>query len=474
MPSSFYEKKNYRKLGLAILICLLTFPAWMTVSVGSAQTRNDKKPTSTPKKNVSPTPQKPQTKATPTPKKTPNTKTNLKKQDQGSKTSKNTAVTKDKTDGKTPAKKETPTTSKNAKPVSKNEKNALSKGAKTTDKSVNTTQPKTPAMIKNPPQPKTAATTKKATQPKTETKPQASVATKTEWPQVIVSTFSVPVRSQARTSAAIVSRAKLGSVLKVTEKNAAWYKVQSASGGKTSGGWIAANAVSDLGTANRQRLYLQIVEKNYQPEMTFAMASELYEFISKISSELDNSDTSAQIELQRLRSLQIALKNIPVSLKDQSPYRDFLKANEKAIVYSEPAGKFMVASNLFWELHAKYRKSVISDKIAWEAALNPLPGECEGYVNCYLFDMRMRFGEYLNYHPKGEKSLEALTNITNYLEPIVADAKEKAIYNGPTDVTDRAEFNNLIAELRTIITRLPFMEKEKTLRQLKIIAEAYR
>jgi hypothetical protein len=116
----------------------------------------------------------------------------------------------------------------------------------------------------------------------------------------------------------------------------------------------------------------------------------------------------------------------------------------------------------------------VAEAIAWEAANNPLPGECEGYVNCYLFDMRMRFGEYLNLHPKGSRAPEALRNMTDYLSPIAADASQKTVYNGPSDVTDRAEFNNLIAELRTIIARLPFVEKEKTLQQLRTIAEAYR
>jgi hypothetical protein len=62
------------------------------------------------------------------------------------------------------------------------------------------------------------------------------------------------------------------------------------------------------------------------------------------------------------------------------------------------------------------------------------------------------------------------------LEPISADLKDKAVYNGPTDVSDRAEFNRLIAELRTIVSKLPFaeIEKQKTIQQLNKIAEGYR
>ena len=176
----------------------------------------------------------------------------------------------------------------------------------------------------------------------------------------------------------------------------------------------------------------------------------------------------AALKNENMAGVYNAVAAHPVSNKE------FIKAQENEIVYSEPAGAWLVVSNQFWDLHNKYKKSTVSDTIAWEAATNPLPGECEGYVNCYLFDMRMRFGEYLNLHPNGSNAAEALKNVTDYLSPIVADSQQKKIYNGPTDVTDRAEFNNLIAELRTIIARLGFVEKEKTLQQLRQIAEAYR
>jgi hypothetical protein len=250
--------------------------------------------------------------------------------------------------------------------------------------------------------------------------------------------------------------------------------VQYLAGGQTASGWIATGAVNDLNTSTRTEIYRQIAERNYKPQMDFETAAEFYEFTSKAGGDSDGSDKSAEIELKRLLALRSALKTIPADKRETAPYKDFLKAQEKEIVYNEPAGEWLVVSNEFWSLHSKYKKMSVSETIAWEAALNPLPGECEGYVNCYLFDMRMRFGEYLNLHPNGARAAEALRSMTDYLSPIVSDASQKKVYNGPTDVTDRAEFNNLIAELRTIVARLQFVEKEKTLQQLRTIAEAYR
>jgi len=501
----FIKKFSRPKFGFIIALLMLFAPALIATTVESAQ-RNKAKATPTPKKKaVAPTPKKAvvQTKTKPTPKPTPNkSKTNSKNQTQTA--SKNKAAVK-KNEKTTSSKTNQKTTDKNKNLNTKNTKNSKQtlaannkipsknaksdKNSKNNDRSKNSSSKNTATTDKNRTKPtntkntkptSTKATTKTTSDTRSKTGNTTKTAEKTpetttaELPQIIVTTFSVPVRSQAKPDAPMLSNVKLGTVLRVTEKNPAWYKVQYSADGKTSIGWVSANSVNDLNASGKTEIYRQIVERNYKPQMDFESASEFYEFTSKVGGELDASDKSAEIELKRLLALRSALKTIPADKRENSPYKEFLKTQEKEIVYNEPAGQWLVVSNEFWDLHNKYKKSVVSDMIAWEAANNPLPGECAGYVNCYLFDMRMRFGEYLNLHPNGKNAADALKNMTDYLSPIVADLQSKAVYNGPSDVTDRAEFNNLIAELRTIIARLPFVEKEKTLQQLRQIAEAYR
>ncbi|MEP6901970.1 MAG: SH3 domain-containing protein, partial [Actinomycetota bacterium] len=428
----------------------------------------------------------------PTPKKTPPSKLKTKNPAQTTSkskastkvTSKSTSKTKAETNQKTAGKNKKSKTSNarqiltaNNKTSSKNSKNTKLTTTSSKNTAAKITKPKT--TDKNKIKPPTAKTTKPTTEKPTvkpvvdqiPTKPDTNSA---ELSQVIVTTVSVPLKSQAKSDAPTLSNVKLGTVLRVTEKNPAWYKVEYSASGKTSAGWVSANSVNDLNASDKTEIYRQIVERNFKPQMDFASAREIYEFLTSVDGELDTSDKSAELELKRLLILRSALKNIPIDKKEASPYKEFITSQDKEIVYSEPAGEWLVVSNRFWDLHNKYKKSAVSDAIAWEAANNPLPGECEGYVNCYLFDMRMRFGEYLNLHPNGKNAPEALKNLTDYLSPIVADTPQKKIYNGPTDVTDRAEFNNLIAELRTIVARLPFVEKEKALQQLRQIAEAYR
>lgn len=499
-----FTKFSRPVLGLSIALLMLFAPALIAVTVESAPQRNKAKATPTPKKKQTPAPKKSlaKTKATPTPAKSKSSKNAAQTSSKNKPASKkNEKTTSAKTNQKSNDKNKNSRTAdkKNQKQTlaannkSKNSKNDRS--AKTNDKNKTTSSKNTKQTAdknrnssKNT-RPTVAKTATKTTPKTTENKPKTNKTTKTgnteivenktettdaEAPQIITTTFSVPLKSQAKSDAATVSNVKLGTVLKVTEKNPAWYKVQYSSGGKTATGWISANAVNDLNAAGKTELYGQIVERNYKPQMDYESATEFYEFTSKVGGELDASDKSAEIELKRLLALRSALKAVPVEKTEIAPYKDFLKSQEKEIVYNEPAGQWLVASNQFWNLHNKYKKTGVSETIAWEAANNPLPGECEGYVNCYLFDMRMRFGEYLALHPNGKHSAEALKNLSDYLAPIAADANQKTVYQAPTDVTDRAEFNNLIAELRTIIARLPFVEKEKALQQLRIIAEAYR
>jgi hypothetical protein len=502
----FTKKFSRPKLGFVIALLMLFAPALIATTVESAQRNKAKAVAPTPKKKTTPTPKKAvtQAKTKPTPKPTPNkSKTNSKNQPQTASKNK-TAVKKNEKNTASKTDRKTTDKNKNSKTATtKNSKQTLAannkipsknakgdKNSKTSDRNKNSSSKNTRSTTfeKNRIKPTPTKTTKTTPKTTAETRSKNGNTTKTtdrtvektpetnsaELPQIIVTTFSVPVRSQAKPDAATLSNVKLGTVLRVTEKNPAWYKVQYSTGGQTSVGWVSANSVNDLSSSGKTEIYRQIVERNYKPQMDFESASEFYEFTSKVGGELDASDKSAEIQLKRLLALRSALKTIPADKRENSPYKEFLKTQEKEIVYNEPAGQWLVVSNEFWDLHNKYKRSTVSDSIAWEAANNPLPGECEGYVNCYLFDMRMRFGEYLNLHPNGKNAAEALKNMTDYLSPIVADLQAKAVYNGPSDVTDRAEFNNLIAELRTIIARLPFVEKEKTLQQLRQIAEAYR
>lgn len=296
--------------------------------------------------------------------------------------------------------------------------------------------------------------------------------------KVIVNTTAARVRRDSSTASPELRRMKLGTVLSVLEKSAGpapWYKVQLPPGSKTPTGWMSSTVASSFDEAKAETTYRQITTKNFKKTgMSFTDSAEVYEFLTDVLADIKSGEIAAELGLKRLQALAAALEAIPIMKSDEKLYKDFAAAHDNEIVYSDPAGQWFVRADLFWDLRKKHAKSTLADEIAWAAARTNLPGECEGYVNCYLYLMRQTDGEYLDLHPNGKHAPEALKNITSYLQPIVADIKEKKVYTGPSELSDRAEYNRLLAALRNVISRLPLVDKDKPLRQINQLAEAYK
>jgi hypothetical protein len=458
-----YQNKRFQNIGILIVIAVFLSLAFIG-NTGSAQTRNRGKATPTPKsKKATPTPKK-NAKATPTPSKKSNQKTTAKTK--ATPTPKKTANTKTKTASKTDK-------NSKSKTVSTKDKNTKSKtDAKNTSK-------KTPTTLTGNTKPTNRNSTT-SVKPKTNTTATKTTKTTTVQPtrelmQIVVSAPSQAVRSAPNSSASELARAKLGAVYSVVDKSSGWYKIQIPNRTSTVTGWIPTTVAVDSDKNGNDEVYKQVLAK-FSPSasLPFGEFAELYEFLTRVQPEIKDANTAAEFGLKRLQTLRHALNAIPKGQQSQKVYQDFLKSQDENVVYSEPSGEWYVRAPLFWDLHSKYTATPTGEKIAWEAAKNPLPGECEGYVNCYIFLLRMTDGEYLNFYPNGTHSVEALRNITNFLQPIASDADAKKVYNGPTDVSDRAEFNSLITELRVIISRLPNTEKERALQQLKKIAEGFK
>ncbi|MGI8788859.1 MAG: SH3 domain-containing protein [Pyrinomonadaceae bacterium] len=404
---------------LAFAICFTAFN--FIGDKTAAQTRAAAKPTPTPKTKKSPTPIA-KTTAKSTPKSSPKATTD-------SKTTK-TAVKSDAAKTKTAP-------SKNDKSSTKTTKD--SKTAKANVK---------PSTVQKP-TPKPTAT-----------------------PQIIVAATSVRVRQKPATSSPQTTTVKLGKVLPVAEENAAWYRVEYADG---KSGWILKTLVKNYDSAKRDEIYREIADRSAKSKTTnFIALAETADFLKDAKTSVKSSELQADLSLRWLRVLTAALHAIPFGKSEQNPYKIFLASNEKDVVYSEPSGEWYVRSDLFWELHGKFVELPVAEEIAWAAAQNPIPGECEGYVNCYLYMLRETDGEYLNFYPNGKYSKKALQNITSLLDPIVSDLSEKKVYAAPTDISDRAEFNRFLTELRTIISKVPDIEKNKSLQQISKLGEGYK
>lgn len=212
--------------------------------------------------------------------------------------------------------------------------------------------------------------------------------------------------------------------------------------------------------------------KSHLVKLAFSVASIF--LLTGIGTAQSSPSAAAAREYKRLVNLQTSLGNIPMTKQDKEPHRSFLKRNDKDIVYSEPAGQWYVRSNRFWNLAAKYKNLLIADKIAWTAAENPLPGECEGYVICYLSVIRMTYGEYLKRFPRGAYGKRAIQEMTISFTRIADDAAStKRNYDRP-ESRDQAEFLEAISELRNILIKVPNPEASKALAKLKLVEGSYK
>jgi SH3-like domain-containing protein len=320
------------------------------------------------------------------------------------------------------------------------------------------TDAQTKTAVKKTPTPKTNAATAKA-------KPTPKPAPKK---QIIVNVTSGRVRNDKNLQSDTLQFADIGTTFTVLEETGEWSKVKLADDKE---GWISKTITENFSSANKTKIYNSIADKYLaNKKLDFITAANVFYFLKKAGGETD----SAEMEFKSYKMLEKVLQIIPAEKMNENPYKYFTEKYAGEIVYSEPAGQWYVNAKRLWELHAKNKNKPVGEDIAWQAAQTSLPGECEGYINCYVYTLRVTEGEYLNFYPAGKHSREALLNITNFLEPINQDAGQKTVYDGPYDISDRAELNKPLAELRTIVSKTPYVEKQKTINQINRIAEAFK
>ena len=295
--------------------------------------------------------------------------------------------------------------------------------------------------------------------------------------QIVVNVINGRVRSAPSLDGKILQESVIGTRFTVVSENDGWTRIRF---GKTAGdeeesAWISKSITEPYDSARPGVQFQRFAEKYLsRKNLGFRSAQQLFEVLPSAADDAKSFEVGGDLRLKSLIALSKALAVIPIGKQDVSPYKEFLDKYKNDVVYSEPAGEWYVRSERFWELHERYKEHKIGETIAWRAAGNPIPGECEGYINCYLYLLRSTEGEYLNFYPSGTYSKQSLLNMSAMLSPIVSDVRTKSVYYTTSDISDRADFNRMLAELRKIVSRTPFVEKQTVLRQIDQIAEGYR
>jgi len=258
-----------------------------------------------------------------------------------------------------------------------------------------------------------------------ETEPAEIPAVQPETPikQRIITASGVHLRSAPKRSATLVGKLKLGTRVKelarsdtqeqISQSKDYWYQVELSDGKQ---GWIFGRFSTDFDPKQRAKHYQQIAQARLNKALSWPDAVDLTDFLARVKQEIHSPpEIAAELALSHLRSLQKAINKVENS--DVPPYQAwFEKQLQQYLIYfDEVQAVWLVDSRLFWTLHEKYYPLPISDQIAWAGAENPLGGECEGFLECYLSQLNETTGKYLKYHPQGQYVEEALNKIAGFI-----------------------------------------------------------
>lgn len=275
-----------------------------------------------------------------------------------------------------------------------------------------------------------------------------------------------------------VARLPLGTIVLVLDQSAAkekigsiedfWYHVKTADG---KSGWLFGGLTTPFSTTGREEIYRHIAaERLKTARKDFFEQVDLFKFLTRAIAEVKAPVISAELELSQLIALSNSLRAIPFNQRPREPrqpYASWVKLHEAHIVYSDPAGMWLVKSERFWELEKKYHALPIGERITWTAAQNELPGECEGFIHCYFARMSMREGTYLKLHPNGAHAGEAISKIDELLRYFNHDIQFlQRQMQSELSPEDRSRFKKEIADFREVLVRITSPKKSALLKEL--------
>jgi hypothetical protein len=226
----------------------------------------------------------------------------------------------------------------------------------------------------------------------------------------------IRARAEPKASAAEVVRLPIGSVLLVKErspkpetidgKTEHWYRVELP---KNASGWIFGGFTHAVDPARAAEAHLELWRERSKVETTqFAERADLAELLLRSAYATKSKELAAELELAHWLATKWTLKAIDYEKMRVQPYQGWLEKQGQNLAYSEPAGEWLMNANFGWAIEERHRGTAIADDMAWEAASTPYPGECEGYVPCYLSLMNAGEGRYLERYPNGKHVAEAL------------------------------------------------------------------
>ena len=206
-----------------------------------------------------------------------------------------------------------------------------------------------------------------------------------------------------------------------------WVRVRTADGAR---GWVRRDLTVPFDAANPLPALRRITARSVaQEQAPFATRARLVNVLTDAAGAAAAPAAKAELSLLRLRALQKALDEHARTRSvgyDARPLRDGrIRVDTAEIVYGEPQGQWFVSADAFWKLRDRYRALPIAETIAWAAATQDLPGECEGEVTCTVGFAEITMGRYLSLHPTGAHAPAALRELKPLLEYVEGETRPR-------------------------------------------------
>ncbi|HEX3557706.1 MAG TPA: hypothetical protein VHU19_00775 [Pyrinomonadaceae bacterium] len=250
-----------------------------------------------------------------------------------------------------------------------------------------------------------------------------------------------------------------------------WYMVAAPGGAK---GWVFGGLTAPFDPARREEIYRRIADERLANKTaSFADLVDLVHFLDRAAKEVTRPEALAELEFARLSALARSLSSIPIEQRDNPTYKQWTTERDSEIVYSEPAGQWYVRADLLWDLQKKYPNLPVAERVAWEAAETPLPGECETDLGCTLFYASATHGNYLKLYPRGPHADAALDAIAETFKYVTDDIRgTDHVYQVAAE--EKADFKKTLATLREQLTSAASPKSAQLLKQLDEIERHFR
>ncbi|MGE5836669.1 MAG: SH3 domain-containing protein [Acidobacteriota bacterium] len=241
----------------------------------------------------------------------------------------------------------------------------------------------------------------------------SALLTSAQEPTRITSASTVRLRATPADSAVVVATLLLGTDLFQLDtggEGATWTRVRTTRG---QDGWLSARLTRSLTAARLEVIEAIVRERLARQGDGFAPRTELVDFVERAQKDAQDPEVAGRFALYWVQATSSALDAVPVPRRTrgrQPPYRDWLAPRADTIVYNEPGGRWMIRPNHLWKLQDEHARSSSADELAWRAVQNGLPGECEGFIPCYLRRLNLLEGEYLRRSAMGKHVDEAVAS----------------------------------------------------------------